>query len=171
MILVYRGAGNHSNRLFQAIHFEAFCLENKVDYLNPSFYDMAKFYGLKNRFYHPAICLAIRVFKKIKLIKALDFDSSDKNELNTNTIHKKKLILVEGWNFRVHELTKKYQNYFIKKYSLLQNLYTENEFYKYFSELDRNKYIIVGIHIRRGDYKHWKNGIYYITLMIFIRCF
>ena len=44
MIIVFRGYGNHANRLFQAIHIEAFCIENNVDFLNPSFMNMSKYY-------------------------------------------------------------------------------------------------------------------------------
>jgi len=35
--------------------------------------------------------------------------------------------------------------------------------YKYIVKLDRNEYIVVGVHIRRGDYKYWENGKYYFT--------
>lgn len=51
----------------------------------------------------------------------------------------------------------------IGKYSLLSDLYIENDLYKYFITLDRNEYIIIGVHIRRGDYKYWENGKYYFT--------
>ncbi|HEY5587815.1 MAG TPA: alpha-1,2-fucosyltransferase [Candidatus Paceibacterota bacterium] len=163
MIIVFRGYGNHSNRLFQAINIEAFCIENKVDYLNPSFKDMSKYYGIKNNFFDPAICFLMRIFKKIKLIKTLDFNNFDQNELYSNTILKKRLIFAQGWCFRAHGLTKKYQDYLIGKYSLLPDLYIENDLYKYFITLDRNEYIIIGVHIRRGDYKYWENGKYYFT--------
>jgi hypothetical protein len=49
MIIVFRGYGNHSNRLFQAINIEAFCIENKVGYLNPSFKDMSKILRYKKQ--------------------------------------------------------------------------------------------------------------------------
>ncbi len=163
MIIVFNAAGNHSNRLFQAIHFEAFCIENKVNYLNPSFKNMSKYYGIKNFFFGNTICFLIKSLRKIRLIKTLECNNLDQNELYYNTILKKKLVLTRGWCFRVNELTKKYQDYFIKKYSLLSDLYNDNDLYKYVMKLDRSKYHIIGVHIRKGDYKSWENGKYYFT--------
>ncbi|MEI7504285.1 MAG: alpha-1,2-fucosyltransferase [Paludibacter sp.] len=70
---------------------------------------------------------------------------------------------MEGWCFRAHALTTKYQNYLVKKYSLMTDLYKDNDLYKYILGLDRSKYHIIGIHIRRGDYKFWENGKYNFT--------
>lgn len=163
MLIVYKGAGNHSNRLFQTIHLEAFCIENKVDYLNPSFIDMSKYYGIESSFFDSSICFSIRLLKNFKLIKTLDFNKFDQFELYSNTILQNRLVLAQGWCFRAHDLTKKYQDYFIGKYKLLPDFYLRNEFYKDFMKLDRNEYIIVGVHIRRNDYKYWENGKYYYT--------
>ena len=43
-LICMHSAGNHSNRLFQNIHFQAFCLENNIIYKNPTFKDMQKLY-------------------------------------------------------------------------------------------------------------------------------
>jgi len=34
MLILLHSAGNHSNRLFQNLHFEAFCKEFNVKYIN-----------------------------------------------------------------------------------------------------------------------------------------
>ena len=162
-VVIFMGHGNHSNRLFQAIHIEAFCIENKVEFSNPSFKNMSKYYGLKSSFIDNTLCILIRGLRKLRLIKTLDFNESDRNGFYCDTILKTKVTLAHGWRFRAHELTRKYQDYFIRKYSLLPNFYVDNDFYKYFTKLDRSEYNIIGVHIRRGDYKTWENGKYYFT--------
>jgi hypothetical protein len=149
--------------LFQAIHIEAFCIENQIRYFNPSFKNMSKYYGIKNFFFDNTICFIIKSLKHLKLIHSLNCIDFDQNEFYLKTIHRKRLVFVEGWCFRAHALTKKHQDYLVKKYSLMTDLYKDNDLYKYIIGLDRSKYHIIGIHIRRGDYKFWKNGKYHFT--------
>ncbi len=44
MIIVSFPYGNYSKRLFQNLHFEAFCYENSIEFLNPTFADIQKYY-------------------------------------------------------------------------------------------------------------------------------
>lgn len=161
MVVVFSGAGNHSNRLFQNIHFEAFCKENEIEFRNPSFRDMDKFYGLKGSFLSKPFCFLLQKINKTKLIKVLDCNNNEENELYCRTILNNQLVLTHGWNFRVPPLTKKHQDYFINKYTLLPKFYQENTFYKTFNQINRKDFTLVGVHLRRGDYKNWLNGKYY----------
>lgn len=163
MIIVFKGYCNHSNRLFQAISIEAFCIENGVKYFNPSFRDMSKYYGIQSTIFDNLLCFIIKALRKIGFIQTLDFVESGQNELYSNIMLKKKIVLAQGWCFRAHELTKKHQDFLIKKYSLQPKFYIENELYKYVMKLDRKEYLIIGVHIRRGDYKYWENGKYYFS--------
>lgn len=45
MLIVVKPYGNHSNRLFQNINFESICYEYHINYINPTFRDMSKFYN------------------------------------------------------------------------------------------------------------------------------
>jgi hypothetical protein len=88
MLVLAFGSGNHSNRLFQNIHFEAFCKERNIEYINPSFFDMHKYYmepcklikGIKGLLFLNDF--SIKILKKIKKIKIISFD----NELQNNEI-------------------------------------------------------------------------------------
>jgi len=46
---------------------------------------------------------------------------------------------------------------------LQPKFYENNDFYKKIIELKSKGNTIVGIHIRRGDYKKWENGKYYFN--------
>ena len=71
MIIVASRFGSHSNRLIQNLHFEAFCKENNIEYINPSFSNMRKYYkdpckinkGLKGIFLRRK--LAGSIFKRL----------------------------------------------------------------------------------------------------------
>src|SRR5690554_5266050 len=71
--------------------------------------------------------------------------------------------LVKGWNFRVFDLTAKFQDYFVKKYSLLPIYYQNNTLYRRISKMDRNIQVVVGVHIRRGDHRSWQDGKYFFS--------
>ena len=88
MIILLKGYGNHSNRLFQNIHFEAFCKEHNINYINPSFLDMCKYYtdpcklikSPKDIFFLNKYF--VKILRKIGLIKIISFDNESKNNEN-----------------------------------------------------------------------------------------
>ena len=164
--------GNYSNRLFQNLHFEAFCKEYGIEYINPSFSDIYDLYkspcnlvkGLK---YIKKYELKIKIIKKLKIYKFIKiFDTENDNyrdSLLSNPSSFKHNIYVGGWCFRVQDLTEKYQDYFIEKYTLKEKYYLNNKFINLINKTKRSNKIVVGVHIRRGDYKDWQNGKYYFN--------
>lgn len=166
MIVLFKEYGNHSNRLIQNIRFEAFCMEYNIEYSNPTFEDLSEYYkkpvNVKKDLW--SILLRLKVIKFlisffpfINLISLKDNKSDSKILLNCS----EKKCYVDGWHFKTHGLNKKYQDTLLNRYSLKEEYYKENKIYKELSSIDKNIYEIVGVHIRRGDYKTWKNGIYY----------
>jgi len=71
------------------------------------------------------------------------------------------IIFTAGWHFRVPELLEKHRDELIRKYSLKPIYYENNDFYKKVIALKTEENVLIGVHIRRGDYKKWKNGQYY----------
>ena len=170
---------NHSNRLFQNMHAEAFCIEKNVSYFNPSFCDIAYLYDSpcdcnypsNMNFIEKILCLVMKIgfvkklYKKIFPKGFLGFYYFRNEILNADDyifrqFQKRNNIFVGGFNFRFPNFTQKHQDLFIKKYSLKKEFYENNKFVETFMEQRTNK-IAVGIHIRRSDYKTYKNGIYY----------
>lgn len=161
MIVLIKESGNHSNRLLQHIHFEAFCLEHKIRFLNPTFYDLEKHYNFRRNHVNGFCHFILKVIRKIDIqLPSLVFDSDYKNVVNLDDISKRKVLFVEGWYFRNHDLVKKYQVFFSKKYSLKYQFYKDNPLYNKILSLNKEQFTIIGVHIRRGDYKTFKSGIY-----------
>lgn len=169
MIILFNGYGNNSNRLFQNLHFEAFCIENEIVYSNPSFNDLRNYYVSPGRVdgnfsarilgYIPARLIDnIPSFFNVKL-----FNKINDSVLISEEILVHKNYYVAGWSFRVNDLTKKYQNLLASRYSIKKEYYHDNAMYNYIMGIDRSKFSLIGIHVRRGDYKYFAGGKYYFS--------
>jgi hypothetical protein len=175
MLILSFASGNHSNRLIQNLHFEAFCLENNIKYINPSFADMLAYYknpcnlGISDKFSlsnHPSV---LNFFDKLKIFPNI-ISFKKENTRDTQVLLKAKTskIYTGGWFFRNINLTEKYQDYFIKKYSLKEDYYSNIELLKTIIDKKNNGYVVVGVHIRKGDYKTYLGGQYYFEDAVFL---
>lgn len=171
MIICACPAGNHSNRLFQNIHFEAFAMEYGIKYVNPSFNDMYHLYGLQPELsYTTWHKLASQITRSRIIRPVLRFDiESPQNEKILLERAQRKNVLVGGWGFRVHHLTEKFQSQLAKRYRLSSNLWENSELNDWATEKKKAGYILAGIHIRRGDYKEWLGGAYYFEDNVYKR--
>jgi Glycosyl transferase family 11 len=168
MLVVSRHQGNHTNRLLQAVHIEAFCLENNLKYYNPSLRGMAEYYcGTRGSKFDTlicrSICRSIHILNKLNLLEVVDFNDPGELSRYYKLALSRNIVFVGGWFFRAPELTRKYRHYFISKYSLLPRYYRDNELYEKLSKMDRARNVVVGIHVRRGDYKVYQSGKYYFS--------
>jgi hypothetical protein len=161
MVVLFKGYNNHSNRLLQAIHLEAFCMEHRLKFYNPSFWRMKSLYGIKGNPLDALIWSILCSLNKIRLLPKIKFSKGGMQEQYEQLLLKKKLVFVHGWRFRNFELTEKFQDALVAKYSILPELYEANELYKEVLKLDRSAFNLVGVHVRKGDYRTWKKGIYF----------
>jgi hypothetical protein len=175
MIVLFNAYGNHSNRLFQNLHFEAFCYENAIEYFNPTFSDIAYLYKNPVKSKYSLFCSVLRQKPIRKLRKILRFNNiiSFNNESENNiqalsVLHgKMKNVYVEGWGFRAYKETQKHYHYFQEKYSLKEEYYSKNIILLQINKLKESGKIIVGIHVRRGDYANFEEGNYFYSDTIY----
>lgn len=163
MVVLFKGYNNHSNRLFQAIHLEAFCLEHGLKFYNPSFWRMKGLYGIDGNPFDAWIWLILCSLNKVRLLPKLKLSKPEKRDEYEQVLLKKKLVFVHGWWFFHENLTQKFQKQLVKKYSLLPELYENNALYQKVLAMDRSSCHLVGVHVRKGDYETWKGGMYYFT--------
>ena len=156
IIILIEKYGNHCNRLFQSLHFHSLAIEKNAKFINLSLIGNLKF---DNKFF------LLIDFLNNSLLKIASNILSIFNKNNIIVFKFKgffEIIIVRGWDFRREKLTKKYWNELIKIYRFKKKVDKKN--LTLIRKLDYNKKkgkFIVGIHIRRGDYKEWKNGIFY----------
>lgn len=90
------------------------------------------------------------------------------NKLVSNKISRKiyrmlNIHIIKGWDYRASD------KYFPSEREIIRKLFCPNEeickvVESLFSKYKENGYFIIGVHIRRGDYKNWENGKYYFAL-------
>jgi len=169
MIILYNPYGDHSNRLFQNLHFEAFCYQNNIQYYNAVFSDMAPLYKnpvkVKYRFLSKILRNKyIRLLQKNHLIKnVISFDGGTSNNSDILLNNKNRLYFVEGWCFRAYNATKELRELFREKYALKDEYFITNELYNRIIKIKKEGSLVVGVHIRRGDYATFANGAYFYT--------
>jgi len=185
-LIVIKPNGNHSNRLIQNLQYEMFCKEHQIEYHNPTLSDMAAYYVepcntetnlflrflqiniLGKLFRHSRVVKklfsVVWIISKLSCLKLIRFDKeselSDSENLLLKAFEKNDLVYVAGWKFIIPELTVKRNDEILKKYILKASFYENSILVKKADELKLQGYILIGVHIRRGDYKKWKGGIY-----------
>ena len=170
MVVLFKGYNNHSNRLLQAIHLEAFCMEHGLKFYNPSFWRMKGLYGIKGKPFDALVWSFLCTLNKIRLLPKIKFNKEGMQEQYEQALLRKKLVFVHGWRFRNSALTEKFQAELIAKYSILPELYEDNALYNQVLNLDRSTFNLVGVHVRKGDYRTWKNGIYFFEDAVYQTC-
>jgi hypothetical protein len=162
------------------LYFPAF-KEMSVYFENPS----RNFYGeypIKNWFFESVflnnICMktlkliiailfrtlpAAKWFRIIRLYKRHDlnidhktfFDIETEEEFNNN----EKLLLLQGWSFRSPKCIKKYKDLVRPFFHLKKELRDSVD--NFITQNKNNCDLLIGVHVRRGDYKGFLNGIYF----------
>lgn len=166
-IILFYGAGNHSNRLFQSIHYEAFCKEYGLKFESVCFENMKELYGIKKSFFAPVRKYVIAGLFKLKLLKGYRFAEESDTEKYQEELKNRRKSYCCGWLFRRNDLTEKYRKEFQSKYALKESFYRDNLFVE--KVLDKKEdEVVVGIHLRRGDYKNWQGGKYYFENDTFV---
>lgn len=190
MVIVNYKAGQLANRLFHFAHFISNSIEYGYQLINPSFNDYKhlfattstnNFEGLKistsitskdsvDSLIRKSICGVGKVlvkplrktpfyhFHEIKEYDMQDvcFDMNDQEFVSSAT---SKLMFIDGWLYR------DFKN-FQKHAPVLRKIFTpapayQNEVTRIIDQCRSMADVIVGVHIRRGDYKTFLNGCWY----------
>lgn len=153
-LIVIKPNGNHSNRLFQNLHFEVFCMKYNIEYINPTFGDLADYYinpcnSRTNLFYNflqlnmlgdlfrhsrvvKKIFSVVWLLSKCGCLKLVRFDKEEEmqesEKILLKAFEKTSLVYVAGWWFRIPELITQYRDEMRLKYVLNPSLYHNNIF-------------------------------------------
>ena len=142
-----------------------------------AFLPLLKFFN-SIRFQYQLFYLFSKFVLKSKLLGNLFTVRSDLNFDGTKSLSEiipadywlsRKTLFVSGWKFREPVLTKKHANKIRDFFKPIEKVRIQVE--KSFPERVNDKCLVVGVHIRKGDYANWKGGKYdypicdYITIM------
>ncbi|RZJ52712.1 MAG: hypothetical protein EOO44_10935 [Flavobacterium sp.] len=188
MVIIADKVGQLCNQLFQFSYFITNSIDNGYEIVNPYFDEYAQFFEATstNSYFGYRISTKITLFKiidkfilkyflKVKPIFPnlvnLDIRGSEKNyylqsvEFKQNATQK--IVFVKGWLFKDDENLRKYRD-------VLLEIFKPKPKYNYEAKQNilqlREKFdCIIGVHIRRGDYKTWNNGKYYFSDEIYLQ--
>jgi hypothetical protein len=195
MIIIANKAGKLGNRMIVFAHFIACALEHNVKIVNPAFDEYAGYFqstkhdilcrypfqhsllvgGEKLRrllFYFTYYLTRIIVRGRLnnQLIEAIALDWEDECRLDgaefVKLLKRKRLIFAQGWKFRGI-------SYFTKHADSIREYFKPlDEYGKAVAELlggvRRECDVVVGVHIRLGDYSLFKGGKYFFNIEKYI---
>jgi hypothetical protein len=172
MIIISNKPGQLGNLLFIYANFLAYGIENNASIVNPSFYQYRAYFTStsgfsfhRNKLVYSAcyvICRALfRLKVKTRFMNVMSLDWGEEVDLEKATELKSTVCFVQGWLYRSDRLLAKHREtiktFFKPSVALKDQL--DNFFGPKFSSTE----LIIGIHIRRGDYKIFENGAYYYS--------
>ncbi len=200
MLVISAKSGQLGNRLLLFANFIAFARENNLKVLNPAFDEYAEFFEstskdflarypvpafsiqgnnfLRKRYYSFNQKLAESgLFKTIAINREKPFnwiDSDIASQVTGGSI-----FFFQGWLFRdgwfVRDLEKlRKHSHEIRAYFTPLKKYQDNV-YKLISIIKNSSDILIGVHIRQGDYEKHQNGRYfyssedYVKVMQFVQ--
>ncbi|HOZ87710.1 MAG TPA: hypothetical protein PL029_08130 [Bacteroidia bacterium] len=174
MIIISDKPGQFANLLFVYANFLAYGFENKVKIKDPAFHAYRFYFKSTSGFsvsgnkpvyklcYYLARIL-VRLHVKSGPIKALAIDWHEQIDPENAPQLKKGICFVQGWRFRsdrllaIHQI--KIRDFFNPAGSFSQKV---NSFFA--QNFTPGKETIIGLHIRRGDYKTFEGGKYYYSI-------
>jgi Glycosyl transferase family 11 len=188
-LIIGSKSGQLCNRLFAFSHFIVNAIEHNYELYNPNFDEYCNYfkatstddfdnYSITSKnspFNHLkrknptddiplwANAFYLSPFHKILTSRAeYDLDSND----FTKILDRNKLIIAYGWLFRDHRCFKKYAS-LLKKFFEPVKEHSE-KVTETIASCREKKTTLVGIHIRRGDYKSFAEGRYYYDDSVYL---
>jgi hypothetical protein len=191
-VIIAKGEGQLGNRLFQAASFLAASYERGFEVWNPAFGEYADFFPaisgdilcrpeknlgwiLSRRMICRAFACATRKYGEA-LVKGMggvvldiskSHDSGDSEydlcgEHFAELVKWRRFVLAKGWKFRAHTALSKHRE---KITQVFQTTFSIDEEVRRSVSAARNGVdLLVGVHVRLGDYATWQGGRYYFEI-------
>jgi hypothetical protein len=175
MIIFSNKPGQLGNMLFIYANLLAYGIEHQVRVSNPAFYDYQRYFqrtqaksGVFSKLAYRFSFFMARVLHRLKIrlpflsVTYLNWDESFDLDRSGNQF-KKGLCFLQGWQYRAPESSRKHEAgiraFFapVKQHAIALDNFFKNKF-------NSTTEIIIGVHIRRGDYKNFENGKYFYSI-------
>jgi hypothetical protein len=174
MIIISDRPGQLGNLLFLYAQFISFGKEFKIKIVNPAFHPYKNYFvgtvGVSfsgNRFFYGFCFLLTKTLHRLKIknrfVSTVVLSNNEQLVLTESPAFNSIICFVQGWLFRSNDLFKKYKKE-------IKSFFEPTEFYKnqiegfFIRNFGNPQSIVIGIHVRLGDYKTFENGIYYYPI-------
>jgi hypothetical protein len=190
MVIISSKPGQLGNSLLLFSHFIAFGLENKIKIINPAFDTYSAYFpetekdffqrfpsgatAIKSptfrKWNYKFINLFARALNRLRInnffLKTISLDWGDRLNLDEirsiNALKESRFVFALGWGYRSDELVRKhFQN--------IHHFFRPNDFHltrieNFISQARKDCDVLIGVHIRLGDYKSFEGGKYFYSL-------
>lgn len=196
MIIISNKTGQLANRLFAFSHVISNSIEHDIPVLNLNFQEYSPYFkatsthdfgpykittrkgssGLWNKFLNICITafvlvmLPIRSRGKSYALMGLRDDEEIEVDLSDPELLKlsqKKYLFIRGWGFWDSKNLTKHREEIQKMFSLIPH--HRNAVDTLVNACRQEADILVGLHIRAGDYRNWRGGIYFYETDIYVQ--
>lgn len=177
--------GALGNNFFRFVHLLSFARENKIDLYYSDRRNIDQYFQVDTKVVHNkktprilnshALRYVLRAMDKsplmVKLLNKFNIYLHDhvnlkqKDEQLALSLKKKNAIVFVLRDFRAHASLENYVDLMRKSFDIKPTLtWKINSEYQ---EMRKKYKILIGVHIRRGDYKEWRKGKYYFSDEVF----
>jgi len=187
LIFINHRPGQLGNQLWLNAPYIALCLEKDVKFINlyfennyPLFEDLNRFKNIKFGFFNDTIDIYLRKILLVAIRKVparlllhfciyIDKQNWKDETWPLNILSAKKNIVFVGSypSFPNNKLLTKHHQAITNIFAPVKSC--TQKVNNIFNTLKQNYELIIGIHIRRGDYKEFLGGIYYFDDMVYAR--
>jgi hypothetical protein len=185
MIIISYKPGQLANRLFLFAKFIAYGVRHRIQIVNPAFDDYAHYFETTEKQWLPAsrgfegrfsrafaktvyqFCVFLgrivhRLGINLPMLSTVYLDWSEHHDLdNDEKLKKKGAHFIQGWEFDAPMLMTTYRNEIIRFFQPEVSLRSQIE--SAFNRLN-GPGLLMGVHIRHGDYKSFEGGRYFYEL-------
>jgi len=189
MIIICKRPGQLGNSLFLFSHFMGYSLESGTKIVNLAFYEYAEYFTttsnetflsfppgkspLKFRWlrkpayqlFHFIARIVDRTGFDNSFVKCIHLDYDEAFFLNDESTRKElqaSIVFAQGWLFRCTPYVKKHEPYIRNYFSLVER--HKRNVDHVIAAARKDCEVLVGLHIRHGDYAHFEGGKYFYSL-------
>ncbi len=162
MIFV-RDKGQMCNNILQFAHVYAWAKENGCQCISMRFAYKYQYFNICTEFKHNFFSYLLgkfMAFTGIIPVVAYNDINEDKSE-KERFILSHRSVMVEGWCVRYFDLFHKYKEDIKTLFRFKPSI--QGKIDAYIHNTSSQDEVKIGIHIRRGDYKTWLNGVFYFS--------
>lgn len=160
-ILFVHDKGQMCNNIIQYSHVYAWAREHNVCTVSLRFSYKYQYFHICHTFWHNILThLLIKGLAKMHIIPTVDFDLLESKEEKEEAMTRYPVMAVTGWHIRFYDLFAKYRDEIVRLFAFDSHIekHVAHRLAKWRDDPDN---ILLGVHIRRGDYNRLLNGRYY----------
>ena len=166
-MLFVRDKGRMCNNILQYGHVYAWACEHGRRSVSMRFAYKYPYFHINHTAWHNALVYVLaKGAAKLGLLPVASFSNADGNARAQQLMDSRRWLVVEGWYVRYYDLFLKYKRNILQLFAFDKAI--EDHTQAVIGAEAGKDEILLGVHVRRGDYRTWQGGRYYFTDDVYI---